>query len=128
MTIFSRIIAGEIPSYKIYEDDMVYAFLDIRPLQLWHILIVPKIEIDHIIDVSEPYYSAMWQAAKKIGHAIQQATKCKKISTLTLGMEVSHAHLHLIPINSEEDIDQKLAHMETTEVMKEIQEKIVSYL
>lgn len=89
---------------------------------------MPKIEIDHIIDVSEPYYSAMWQAAKKIGHAIQQATKCKKISTLTLGMEVSHAHLHLIPINSEADINPSLAHTESPEAMKEIQAKIISYL
>ena len=81
-TLFSQIIAGEIPSYRIYEDDYVYAFLDIVPQRLGHTMIVPKIEIDHFADVPEPYYSAIFQAAKKLSPAIQQATGCKRICTM----------------------------------------------
>lgn len=127
-SIFTKIINGEIPSYKVYENDYVYAFLDIHPVQQWHTLIIPKIEIDHILDVEEPHYTAIWIATKKIGKAIQKFSGSKKIATLTLGMEVPHAHVHLIPINSESDIDFKNTKELSPEQMKEIQERIISYL
>jgi histidine triad (HIT) family protein len=81
-TLFSQIIAGEIPSYRIYEDEYVYAFLDIVPQRLGHTLIVPKIEIDHFADVPEPYYTAIFTAAKKLSPAIEQATGCKRVCTM----------------------------------------------
>jgi histidine triad (HIT) family protein len=81
-TLFTRIIVGEIPSFKIYEDEYVYAFLDIFPQRLGHTLIVPKIEIDHFADVPEPYYSAIFQAAKLLSPAIQQATGCNRVCTM----------------------------------------------
>ncbi len=81
-TLFTRIIAGEIPSFKIYEDEYTYAFLDIFPQRLGHTLIVPKIEVDHFADVPEPYYSAIFQTAKLLSSAIQQATGCHRVCTL----------------------------------------------
>lgn len=128
MSVFMKIIAWDIPSYTIYEDELVYAFLDIRPLQLGHTLIIPKLEIDHMMDVPEPHYSHIWKIAKKIGKALKQSTESTRISTLVLGMQVPHAHLHLIPINSENDIRPENAHELDTETMKAIQEKIISYL
>ncbi len=128
MTIFTKIIKGEIPSYKIYEDDKVYAFLDINPVQPWHTLIVPKIEIDHILDVPEPYYSTLWSIAKNMWRAVQQATNSKKVSFLTLWFEVPHTHIHVIPINSESDISPNNKMKLSDKEMKKIQEKIISYL
>lgn len=128
MTIFSKIIAGEIPSYKIYEDEYTFAFLDIRPHTLGHTLIVPKIEIDSFIDVPEPYYSAVFQAAKKIALALQKATNAKRIGTLIVGFDVAHFHYHLIPINKGSEMESASAHTETPEAMQAIQQAIVSYL
>lgn len=96
-TLFSRIIAWEIPSFKIYEDEFVYAFLDIFPQKLGHTLIVPKIEIDHFSEVPEPYYSRIFQVAKKLAPAIKIATNCTRVCTMMIGYEVPHCHYHLIP-------------------------------
>jgi histidine triad (HIT) family protein len=127
-TIFTRIISGEIPCYKIYEDELTFAFLDIRPLQLGHTLVVPKIEVDELYELPEPYFTAVHQTAQKIANALKQATWCVRIGSLVLGMEVPHAHLHLVPMNHESDIDLSNANTETPEAMKEIQEKIVIQL
>ena len=105
MTIFSKIIAGEIPSYKIAESDLFYAFLDIFPLQKGHTLIVPKIETDKVFDLPSYYLAEMLVFAQPIAKAIEASFPCNRVSMLTVGLEVPHAHLHLIPINEAKDID-----------------------
>lgn len=104
MTLFSRIIQGEIPSYKIAENEKFYAFLDIFPLQKGHTLIVPKIEIDKIFDVPDSYLNELMQFAKPIAKAIENSFPCNRVSMVTVGLEVPHAHVHLIPINTADDI------------------------
>lgn len=105
MTIFSKIISGEIPSYTIAESDLFYAFLDIFPLQKGHTLIVPKIEIDKVFDLPTNYLAEMLVFAQPIAKAIETSFPCNRVSMLTVGLEVPHAHLHLIPINEAKDID-----------------------
>ena len=105
MTIFSKIIAGEIPSYKIAESDLFYAFLDIFPLQKGHTLIVPKIETDKVFDLPVNYLAEMLVFAQPIAKAIESSFPCNRVSMLTVGLEVPHAHLHLVPINEAKDID-----------------------
>jgi histidine triad (HIT) family protein len=126
-TIFTKIINGEIPSYKIYEDDYTYSFLDIKPFHLGHTLVVSKIEVDYFVDVPEPYYSAVFQTAKKIAPAIQKATKTERIGTLIEGLEVPHFHYHLIPIKEENGfiVPRKSFGQQEYE---EIAKKIRSYL
>lgn len=99
-TIFTRIIQGEIPCYKIYEDDNFFAFLDISPLAKGHTLVVPKKETDYIFDLDEATYSAFFATAKKIAHAIETAVPCLRIGVAIVGLEVPHAHIHLIPLQS----------------------------
>ena len=127
-TIFSRIIAWEIPSFKIYEDEYVYAFLDIFPQQLGHTLIVPKTEVDHFSDVPEPYYSAIFQAAKKISVALKKATDCNRVCTLFVWYEVPHCHYHLVPTNTIADVNFIQKPQADMEELKKIQEKILTYL
>lgn len=103
-TIFSRIIAGEIPCYKIAEDDSFFAFLDINPLVKGHTLVVPKREVDYIYDLSDEELAAMHVFAKHVAKAIQKVMPCKRIGVAVLGLEVPHAHIHLVPINSESDM------------------------
>ena len=127
MTIFSKIIAGDIPSYKIAESDLFYAFLDIFPLQKGHTLIVPKIEIDKVFDLPSNYLAEMLVFAQPIAKAIENSFPCNRVSMLTVGLEVPHAHLHLIPINEAKDIDfasPKLSF--TKEEFQAIQATIVS--
>lgn len=128
MTIFSKIIAGEIPSYKVYEDDYVFAFLDIKPHTLGHTLIVPKIEVDNFVDVPEPYYSAVFQAAKTIGKALQSATNCVRVGAIIAGLDVPHFHYHLIPLHEITDLNVGKGHELPSEEMKRIQDVIVSEL
>ena len=104
-TIFSRIIAGEIPSYKVAEDDKFFAFLDINPLVKGHTLVVPKQEVDYIFDLDDEDLAAMHVFAKKVARAIEKAFPCKKVGEAVIGLEVPHAHIHLIPIQSENDVD-----------------------
>jgi histidine triad (HIT) family protein len=127
-SIFSKIISSEIPSFKIYEDDFVYVFLDIFPQTPGHTLIVPKCEIDHFSEVPEPYYSAIFQAAKKIAPAIKKATGCKRVCALFAGYEVAHCHYHLLATNSLEDVHWKTMPKADTEDLKKIQEAITSFL
>ena len=105
MTIFSKIIAGEIPSHKIAENDKFYAFLDINPVALGHTLVVPKQEVDYIFDLSDEDLAAMNVFAKKVAHAIKTAIPCIKIGVTVIGLEVPHAHIHLVPMNSEADMN-----------------------
>ena len=104
-TIFSKIIKNEIPSYKIAEDEYFYAFLDICPMGKGHTLVVPKIEVDYIFDLTDDLLSKMILFAKKISLAISQAIPCKRVGMMVIGLEVPHAHIHLIPIQSESDMD-----------------------
>jgi len=126
-TIFTKIMNGEIPSYKIYEDEYCFAFLDIQPIQEGHILVVPKIEVDSFTEVPEPYYSAVFKAAQKISIALQKATNCNRVGTMILGWDVPHFHYHLIPMWSVGDIKGKIKNL-PPEKMKLIQEKIISKL
>lgn len=103
-SIFSRIIAGEIPCYKVAENDKFFAFLDINPLVKGHTLVVPKQEVDYIFDLSDEDLAAMHIFAKQIAAGIKKAFPCKKVGVAVLGLEVPHAHIHLIPINKESDM------------------------
>lgn len=103
-SIFSRIVAGEIPSYKVAEDDRFFAFLDINPLVKGHTLVIPKREVDYIFDLPDEELAALHVFAKKVALAIGKAFPCKKVGMAVLGLEVPHAHIHLIPIQSEKDM------------------------
>lgn len=103
-TIFSKIIAGEIPSYKVAEDEHFYAFLDINPLTKGHTLVVPKREVDYIFDLSDEELAAMHVFAKHVALAIQRAFPCRKVGEAVIGLEVPHAHIHLIPMQQESDM------------------------
>ncbi|MFV0545137.1 MAG: HIT family protein [Bacteroides sp.] len=103
-TIFSRIVAGEIPCYKIAEDDKFFAFLDINPLTKGHTLIIPKQEVDYIFDLCDEDLALMHVFAKKVALAIQKAFPCKKVGETVIGLEVPHAHIHLIPMQKESDM------------------------
>jgi histidine triad (HIT) family protein len=104
-TIFSKIAAGEIPSHKIAEDDRFFAFLDINPLAKGHTLVIPKKETDYIFDLSDEDYRGLFLFAKKIALAIKKCIKCEKVGVAVVGLEVPHAHIHLVPINGIYDID-----------------------
>lgn len=103
-TIFSRIIAGEIPCYKVAEDDRFFAFLDINPLVKGHTLVIPKQEVDYIFDLDDDTLGAMHVFAKKVALAIGRAFPCKKVGLTVLGLEVPHAHIHLVPMQNEKDM------------------------
>ncbi|MFI3282451.1 MAG: HIT family protein [Rikenellaceae bacterium] len=102
-TIFSRIIAGEIPCYKVAESDRYFAFLDINPLAKGHTLVVPKCETDYIFDLDDDTLSGMVLFAKEVAAKIKGSVECKRVAVMVLGLEVPHAHIHLVPINSEGD-------------------------
>lgn len=107
MTIFTRIIKGEIPSYKVAEDDRYYAFLDINPLKKGHTLVIPKLpepESDYIFDLDDELLAGMMVFAKKVAAGIKAATDCKRVGVAVLGMEVNHVHIHLIPLDEEKDM------------------------
>ena len=127
-SLFSKIIKGEIPSFKIYEDEYTFAFLDINPINLGHTLIVPKIEHDHFLDVPEPYYSAVFKAAVPIGKAIMKATSCKRIGSVILGFDVPHFHYHVLPLWDSSDVSFKKAKPRETHEMENIQKSIVENL
>lgn len=104
-SIFSKIIAGEIPSYRVAEDDKHYAFLDINPLSEGHTLVVPKREVDYIFDLTDEEYADLQLFAKRVAAAIEKTVPCKRIGVAVIGLEVPHAHIHLVPINTEADMD-----------------------
>ena len=129
MTIFSKIIAGEIPSYKIAENEKFFAFLDIFPLRKGHVLIVPKTETDKFFDLPDEYLSEMLLFAKPIAKAIEKSFNCNRCGIEVVGLEVPHAHMHLIPINSANDLNFTNEKLKlTTEEMKKVQETILSNL
>lgn len=105
MTILSRIIAGEIPSFKCAEDDRFYAFLDINPVAKGHTLVVPKNEVDYLFDLDDEELSAMSVFAKRVAAAVKEVFPCRKVGMAVLGLEVNHAHIHLIPLQNEGDMD-----------------------
>ncbi|MDE5774539.1 MAG: HIT family protein [Muribaculaceae bacterium] len=107
MTIFSKIIAGEIPCYKVAENDRFFAFLDINPVNWGHTLVVPKQETDYIFDIDDEQIGAMMQFAKHVAEAIKVAVPCRKVGMAVIGLEVPHAHIHLIPLQQEGDMDFK---------------------
>jgi histidine triad (HIT) family protein len=125
MTIFSRIIAGEIPSYKCAENDKFYAFLDINPLAKGHTLVVPKHEVDYIFDLDDNELAEMTVFAKKVALAIGKAFPCRKVGMAVLGLEVNHAHIHLVPLQNEGDMDFRKDKLQlTAEEMQQIADRI----
>ncbi len=129
MTIFSKIIAGQIPSYKIKENDKFFAFLDIFPMVKGHVLVVPKIETDKFFDLPDDYLSEMLLFAKPIAHAIEKSFDCNRCGITVMGLEVPHAHLHLVPLNSAEDVNFTNDKLKlSAEEFKAIQEKMVAAL
>jgi histidine triad (HIT) family protein len=129
MTIFSKIIAGEIPSYKIAENEKFFAFLDIFPLREGHVLVIPKIETDKFFDLPSDYLSEMLLFAQPIARAIERAFKCDRCGMSVIGLEVPHAHLHLVPINSSNDLNFTRSKPKATEEsLKNAQEKIIKEL
>ena len=129
MTIFSKIIAGEIPSYKIAEDDRFLAFLDVFPLVKGHILVVPKLEVDKLFDLPDELLSEMLVFSKPIAKAIERTMDCRRCGVSVVGLEVPHAHMQVIPINSANDLNFTRSKITVTkEEMGRIQQKIVSAL
>lgn len=124
-TIFSRIVRGEIPSYKVAENENCYAFLDINPLTKGHTLVVPKKEVDYLFDLDDTTLSELMLFAKQVAGSIKATIPCKRVAVVVLGLEVPHAHIHLIPINDESDVDfhrekLKLSENEFKEIARQI--------
>lgn len=129
MTIFSKIIKGEIPSYKIAENEKCYAFLDIFPLVEGHVLVVPKIETDNLFDLPADYLGELMAFAQPIAKAIEKSFSCNRCGMSVVGLEVPHAHIHLIPVNSADDLNFTRVKIKLTpQQLKEVQEKIISNL
>lgn len=129
MTLFTKIIKGEIPSFKIAENEKFYAFLDINPLVEGHTLVIPKLEVDKFLDMPDSYLSEVLLFAKPIAYAIEKAFPCNRCGLSVVGLEVPHAHLHLVPLNTMDDINfsrKKLS--PTKEDLKKTQDKILSVL
>jgi histidine triad (HIT) family protein len=129
MTIFSKIIAGEIPGYKIAENEKFFAFLDIFPLREGHTLIVPKTETDNLFDLPKEYLQEMLVFAQPIAKAIERSFRCNRCGISVIGLEVPHAHMHLVPINSSNDLNfTQPKNKASDEDLKKVQEKILSHL
>ena len=127
MSIFSKIIAGEIPSYKIAKDEFFFAFLDIFPLAKGHVLVVPKVEVDKFFDLSENYLSKLLLFAQPIAKSIEKSFDCNRCGISVIGLEVPHAHLHLLPINSADDLNfTKVKLSVTDQELKAIQQLLIS--
>lgn len=127
MTIFSKIIAGEIPSFKIAENDKYYAFLDIFPATKGHTLVVPKIETDKLFDLPADYLDGYLTFCQPVAHAIQKAFGCNRVNIITIGFEVPHAHIHLVPMNGMGDADILTKKLKLSmEELKQVQEQILA--
>lgn len=127
-TIFSKIIAGEIPSYKIAENDKFYAFLDINPMTKGHTLVVPKQETDYIFDIEDALLGEMMLFSKRVARAIEKAITCKRVGMMVIGLEVPHAHIHLVPLQKEGDLNLsnpklKLSSSEFSEIAEKIKKE-----
>lgn len=128
-SIFSKIVSGEIPSYKVAEDERFLAFLDIFPLAKGHTLVIPKKETDYLFDMESEEYMALWAFAQKVAKAQKQVIPCERIGVAVIGLEVPHAHIHLIPIDSVADIDFSRPKMKFSEgEMREVAAKIAALL
>lgn len=127
-TLFSKIIRGEIPSHRIAESEDCYAFLDISPVQMGHTLVVPKREEDDFYDLSDQELSKLMAFAKQIAQAIKQATDCRKVGSAVMGLEVNHAHLHLIPLKELGDMDMYRKLTVSTEELSEMAKQIRLHL
>ena len=127
-TLFTRIAQGEIPSYKVAENEDYYAFLDISPLALGHTLVIPKkVEDDYIFHLDEPTYAGLWAFARQVALALKAAVPCKRVGVAVLGMEVPHTHIHLVPLQTEADMDFRKPKLEVApEEMKSIADAILA--
>jgi histidine triad (HIT) family protein len=128
-SIFSKIVSGEIPAYKVAEDDRFLAFLDIFPLKKGHTLVIPKKETDYLFDLDPDLYRDLWVFARKVASGLEEAVPCKRIGVAVLGMEVPHAHIHLVPLDHEGDLNFRnpklsLSREEFAEIARNIAEKI----
>lgn len=124
-SIFTKIVKGEIPCFKVAEDEHYLAFLDIFPLTIGHVLVIPKVEIDYLFDLDEENFVGLMLFSKRVATALKKAIPCKKVGVAVLGLEVPHAHLHLVPLNSENDINfakpkLKLSNEELTRIAQKI--------
>ena len=129
MTLFSKIIAGEIPSYKIAENERFFAFLDIYPLREGHTLVVPKLEVDRFFDLPDEYLAGLMLFAKPIAHAIEKSFNCNRCGLSVVGLEVPHAHLHLIPIDHADDLNFTRPKLKLTpDQLRSAQDKILRHL
>jgi histidine triad (HIT) family protein len=129
VTLFSKIIAGEIPSYKISENERFFAFLDIYPLREGHTLVVPKLEVDRFFDLPDEYLAGLLQFARPIAHAIERSFKCNRCGLSVVGLEVPHAHLHLLPIDHADDLNFTRPKLKLTpDQLRSAQEKILRHL
>ncbi|KXX68816.1 HIT family protein [Flammeovirga sp. SJP92] len=127
-SIFTKIIKGEIPSHKIYEDDNYYAFLDISPVQKGHTLLIPKVEVDDMFDLDDDLLAGLYVAAKKISKAIKKEFPCNRVGHAVIGLEVPHAHMHLIPISSMHDMNFANKLNLSQEELAEIAQRIRTHL
>lgn len=128
-TIFTKIAKGEIPSYKIFEDEHFYAFLDISPMAKGHTLVIPKKEVDYLFDIDDAMLKQMIVLSKKIAKAIEKAIECNRVGVMVVGLEVPHAHIHLIPIQNEGDMNLSNKRLELSkQEFEKIAADIVSYL
>ncbi|MBW6483778.1 MAG: HIT family protein [Vicingaceae bacterium] len=126
-SIFTKIINGEIPSYKVAENEFNIAFLDISPICYGHVLVVPKIQIDYIFDIEDNSYQQLWLFAKEVAKKIEKVVECKRIGVAVIGLEVPHAHIHLVPLNSVEDINFSKPKLSFPDkVLKELADKIMN--
>jgi len=128
-TIFTKIVNGDIPSYKIAEDDKFYAFLDINPVAIGHTLVIPKKEMDYLFDIEDPLYQDFFLFAKKVAVGLKKAIPCEKVGLVVIGLEVLHAHIHLIPLNTMDDVNfskpkLKLNPDMFVEIMKKVTEAL----
>lgn len=127
-SVFTKIIKGELPGFRIYEDDLVISLLTIDPIRAGHCMVIPKVEVDSYMHVPEPHYSAVFRTAQMVGKAITAATDCKRVGLAVQGFEVHHFHLHLIPMWGPEDFDFRKAKRMANEDLQKWQEKIVGRL
>lgn len=125
-TIFSKIIAGELPSYKIYEDEYVIAILDINPIQKGHTLVIPKVEVDDMFSLDEKMYDHVMHRVRYISQLLKAKFDCERVCVLVEGYNIPHAHVHLVPTNVPEDFDKKLVYQATKEELEEVKKLLTS--
>ncbi|SHJ18173.1 histidine triad (HIT) family protein [Cruoricaptor ignavus] len=126
-SVFTKIVQGEIPAYKIAEDDKHLAFLDVQPLVKGHTLVIPKREVDLIFDLESEEFKNLWAFAQKVAKQIQAAISCERVGIAVIGLEVPHAHIHLVPLNSMQDLNFGNERLKLSEAeFKEVQERIIS--